>query len=230
MGSLPSSRRTRLYLGESPFLPREASYIGFQFVSFLNHKSLGRSSGEPAGSKKQRRHRKPQRRLRRSGPTRAGRQESRDPLSAIAAPFIGTTRTFAFLKNARFSPFQKGRKRLQFPHRRAIFSRQRWVAMLEDFQPNLFVFHLTNPEDLFSIGRILVLPVDVLDHVCFQELELGRRVLGGREEERLSREARRLHPVLPRGPFLVCRSGFVGRLSCLFFSRARTALPSSLGT
>ena len=71
--------------------------------------------------------------------------------------------------------------------------------------------------------------VDALDYFCFQVLELGRRVLGGREEERLSREARRLHPVLPRGPFLVRRSGFASRLSCLPFSRARTAPPALWG-
>ena len=72
-----------------------------------------------------------------------------------------------------------------------MFSRQRWVAALDDFWLKLFVFHFANPEDLFSIGQILVLPVDCLDWP-FQELELGRRVLWGREEVRLLREARRL--------------------------------------
>ena len=60
----------------------------------------------------------------------------------------------------RFRPFQKGRKRLQFPHLRAAFLRQRRVAMLEDFRPQRFILHFANPEDLSSIGRILVSPDD----------------------------------------------------------------------
>ena len=83
-------------------------------------------------------------------------------------------------------------------------------------------------------GPFLDLP-DLDLPVCFlvwpfQGLKLGRRVLRECDEERLLRQARRPHLVEPRGPFFrSARSWFAGRLSCLSFSRARTASPSSLG-
>ena len=100
----------------------------------------------------------------------------------------------------RARPFQKGRKRLQFSNHRAISSGNGGSPCWRAFGRNSSSSISPTPRT-FSIGRILVLPVDFLDYFCFQEFELGRRVLGRREEERLSCEARRLHPVLPRDLF-----------------------------
>ena len=138
---------------------------------FSQHKSLGRSSGEPAGSKKERRQRRLQRRQRGGACSQAGRQEAVFPPSAIAAPFIGTTRTFAFLRIANFRPLLRVanvcclRTAGQIspgnggsPHQR-IFGRS---------SPSLIS---PAPRTLLSIGLSSVLLVDFLDGL-FQELKL----------------------------------------------------------
>ena len=133
---------------------------GFHSLSFLNHKYLGRSSGELAGNTKERKHRKLQRRHQRSGPL-LGRPASGLFSQPLRPTFIGTTRTLSrFSKMRRFCSFQKGRKRVQFPHLRADFLSQRRIAMLEDFRPQRFILHFANPEDLSSFGWILVSPDD----------------------------------------------------------------------
>ena len=86
--------------------------------------------------------------------------KSRSRLSAIAAPFIGTTRALSFFKILHFPPSPTGRKRVRF-QRKAIFYRQRRVAAPENFGPKFSVFHFTTPENPFvdwpqlgSAGRL----------------------------------------------------------------------------
>ena len=98
-------------------------------------------------------------------------------LSAIAAPFIGTTRTSAFLKIAYFCSLSKGSKRF------AVSAPQGYLFSGNGGSPHRKTFDRksspsTSPaqRNLFLIGLISVLPVDFLDGLL-QGLEFCRPVL-----------------------------------------------------
>ena len=153
MGSLFSSRRTLLYLGEGPFLPREASYI-FQACAiptcvFPQHTSLGRSSGEPAGSKKERRQRRLQRRQRtvaRVGP--AGQELFL--FSAIAAPPHRDNESSLVFQNPPVFAFSERVENVcGFRTAGRVSTGNEGFAATENSRPKLIVLNFPSPQDPF---------------------------------------------------------------------------------
>ena len=86
------------------------------------------------------------------------------PLSAIAAPFIGTQGVFAILQIASFSPFSKGSNTVAVPAlqgpRSTFFLPRRRSPRRTTFA-KLVVYLFANPEDVFVDTHISLLPVDL---------------------------------------------------------------------
>ena len=92
----------------------------------------------------------------------AGQRLSLFFFQPLRPPSKGQRELSRFSKSSIFRPLEKGRKRLQFPHCRAILYRQRGVAAMEDFRPKLIVLNFASPQDLFSTGQFAVLHLDFL--------------------------------------------------------------------
>ena len=136
----------------------------FSHCVTFHRKSLGRSSGELTGSKKERRQRRPQRRQRMRGLLSGRPARGCFLLSAIAATFIGTTRTPRIFQNCQFVALSKGLKRL------AVSEAQGDFCPGNGGSPHRRYFDRSSPSStspaqrtLFLIGLISVLLVDFLD-------------------------------------------------------------------
>ena len=143
---------------------------------------------------------------------------------------MGTQAVLAFLlPGPGYLSLSQRTKRLALPTTtdcRAVSFAQ--VAAPEDFPRSSSSTSFANPEDLFSINWILVSPVDFRIGFFRSSNRVVKFFEGVRRND-FWRQARRLLLGQPRGPFLVRRSWFAGRLSCLtLFQEARTGSSSFL--
>ena len=88
---------------------------------------------------------------------------------------------------------------------------QRRVATPEDFWPKFSVFYAASLEDLFSFGRLSVVPVE---RTFFREFRFGHRVLQKREEERLSAKLVVCNLAITEDVFVTSTSRSAGRFVC----------------